>query len=135
MRTVLEQEHDRSRRRRHELGSTSERQMALVHRMRAVHVFMRRNRVGDRANRQSRRQWLLQHHAVYRRIFAELAQRVADVANARRFGKSTDVDVDAGVGASFRKRANVGATGIVFADEDDGKARMNSGVEERSRGE
>jgi hypothetical protein len=54
VRAALEQEHDRGGRGRHVLRAAAECQVALIHRVRAVDVFVRGHGIRDFADRQMR---------------------------------------------------------------------------------
>lgn len=92
---AFEQKHDRRGGRRHVLRPAAERQMTLIRRMRSVDVFMDGHGVGDLSDRKMERQRLLQHHAVYARLFMKAAQPSTNLRRAGIAGETIDYHLDA----------------------------------------
>ena len=128
MRASFEQKHHRSGRCRHEVGAASEGEMALVDRMRAVHVLLQGNRIGDFPDGKMERKRLLKHDAVHRRIVAKGVQALANALRGCRFRKAVDGNVDAYSRSGFDQISYVGDARLVLADEDDHEFGMNTAV-------
>ena len=121
MRTALEQQHHGGRCCGHVFRSASKSQVTLVGGMRTVNVLMRRNCVGDFADRKMRRQRLLQHDAVRRGIVTKRFKFGAHFLDRRVGRKVRDHDANAGTLSRSREIAHVRETGLILPDEDDGE--------------
>jgi cytochrome c biogenesis protein CcmG, thiol:disulfide interchange protein DsbE len=133
MRASLEQEHHGRRCCRYVLGSAAERQVSLIRRMRAVHVLVRRDRIGDLADRKMRRERLLQHHAVRCGIRMKALQAGANLLRRRALREPIDDDVDADACPRSCEVAHVCVARFVLSDEDDRETGMNPPVAQRTR--
>ena len=125
VRAALEQQHHRRRRRGHEFVAGSEREPALIDRVRTVDVLVRRNRIRDAPDREMRRQRLLQDDAVDRRIVAQRREPRAYHALIGGAIQRIDGHIDADLLPDVHQAAHVRKRCRIFADDGDDEPRSD----------
>jgi peroxiredoxin len=133
VRASLEQQHNRRRRRRQVLRSAPKREVSLVGRMCTINVLMCRNGIGNLANREMRRQRLLEHNSMHGRIFVEVLEARANFGRRCLLDEVIDDDADSDALARSYQIADVGEARLVFAHENHGELRMNPAFAQRTR--
>jgi cytochrome c biogenesis protein CcmG, thiol:disulfide interchange protein DsbE len=101
--------------------------------MRAVDIFVHRNRIGNFADREMSGQRLLQHDAMRQWIGAQLVEPGTNLPERRALGEALSDDLDADPLPGSRQIADVGTTRFVLAHKDDCQFGMNPLPAQRTR--